>query len=426
MSRKSLQKNGGAASAAAPKDAASNRGSISSTLPPHAETEETPEFLTNSVHQLEQAVQLLPEQDTAAYRTALAQCPQLIFREAHPVPFLRCCAWNPWQAAARWMEYWKLRLEVFGPERCYRPLDDFSGNGALPEASIRIVETGCSYLNQRDARGRPVIHVDRSKFSPRLQRKWNCTVEEKLKAAFYVMHTLAQQQPEASRQGAVIFMLVTLKDPKVYPAVNRFVTRAFRECFPVQVQEIHVVFAPILEKPKRFAFAKKVVPFIRQMVQRTLYFANLNVHMVLAEKEAYQTSLARTLVEEIGIVPEALPPVAGGKWSFARYKRWYNAQQHQKQAAAALTSLPSLPSSVVRATSVATTTGSVLPTLVLPPKEDDMTTTSQLSLLDLLARAAENESSEEGDPRKRSRNEDDAFEGCGEAPAMRLAKTPRG
>ena len=408
MSRQTFQKDGGAASSSS--------------------EDETPAFLANAVHQLEQAVQLLPAAETAAYRTALQKCPELIAREAHPVPFLRCCAWNPWQAAARWMEYWKLRLEVFGPERCYRPLDDFSGNGALPEASIRIVETGCCYLNQRDVQGRPVIHLDRSKFSPRLQRKWNCTVEEKLKAAFFVMHTLAQQQPEASRQGAVLFMLVTMKDPKVYPAMNRFVTRALKECFPGHVQEIHVVFAPILEKPKRSAFCQKVVPFIRQMVQRALYFSRLHFHMVWAEKEAYQTSLASTLMEEIGLVPEALPPVAGGKWSFARYKRWYNAQQQQKQAAAALASLPSLlpsSSSLVRATSVATTAGSSSSsTLVLqPPKEDD-TTTSQMSLLDLLARAAENGSSEEGDPRKRSRKDEDDF--GGDAPAMRHAKTPRG
>jgi len=354
---------------------------------------ETPEFLSNAVQQLDQAVNLLPLEETAAYRTALQKCPQLIAREAHPVSFLRCCSWNPWDAAARWMEYWKLRFKTFGPERCYRSLDDLSGNGALDEVCIRIVESGLFYLLKNDTFGRPVMLFDRSKFSPRLQKKWNVTVEDKLRVVFYGLHIMALQQPQASKNSALIVHLVTAKDPKSYPSVNQFASKATKDCFPFHLHAFHVVIAPNLEKRKRFAFESKVVSFIRLMAQRAFYFSNTNFHLVwVDETSKYQTELAKVLMEKINIVPEALPPVAGGNWSHARYKRWFVAQQQEQVAATAR--LPGLP----------TTTTTASSTALFTANDGASVADTKPSSLNLLAMAAEGAMDSDDPEGSRKRN----------------------
>lgn len=308
---------------------------------------ETPEFLENAFHQLDQAVLLLPPEETAAYLTAVAKCPELIVREAHPVNFLRCCGWNPWEAAQRWMNYWKLRLQVLGEDRCYRSIFDYSGNGALDDLAIRIYETGLFYSLQLDEQGQhPVLFFDKTKFAPRKQSMWKVTVEDKLRSAFHQLHIPAWQQPHASRHGVVLVQLVTRKDPKIYPAVNSFVGRAMRDCFPYRVHSYHMILAPSLEKQHHSRFVAKIAPYLRQLVERFLYFASVkNIHMALfdstADKKAHQARLAAIFREKIGIRKDALPPEAGGKWSFARFKRWLIVLQ--KEQAEILASMPPLP-----------------------------------------------------------------------------------
>jgi len=312
---------------------------------------ETPEFLANALQQIDQAVQLLPPEETAVYYTAVARCPELIALEAHPVNFLRCCDWNFWEAAQRWMNYWKLRLEVFGEDRCYRSIYDLSGNGALDEQGIRIYETGVAYSLQLDNQEHPVIFFDRTKFAPRKQNMWKVSTEDKLRSAFCHMHIPVRQQPHASRNGIVIVQLVTMKDPKVYPAVNSFVQRATKECYPYRLHSYHMILAPSLEKQQHSKFVSKIAPFLQQIVHRFLSFVNVKqIHMALldskADKESQQATLAAILREKIGIREEAMPPEAGGKWSFARFKRWLIVLQ--KEQAEVLASMPSLPVQIAK------------------------------------------------------------------------------
>ena len=356
---------------------------------------ETPEILGVAIRQLEDAIAMMP--DNCSYRTAYSKCPDLVATESNPVRFLRCCAYNTWDTAQRLVAYWKLRLEVFGPDRCYRSLNDFSGNGALPEKALQVVETGCVYLLPPDQKGRSVLLSDRSKFPQKVQEKIGCTLEMKQQAAFYNLHTVSQQ-PATATTGFICLQIVITKQLKMYPSVGRFFAKACREAFPIKLQSVHVVCAPPFNPKKPSLFADTLLPFLWQMMKQ--YFVNTRrtLDLVVPEPDAADNTklakakLAKLLTNKIGLDPDALPPFAGGTWSFVRYKRykrWHETQQKVTANAVATVVLP-----IVGGSSVASTT---VPNPVLQSLPLDLFVKAAIEASESTAAAAVTDVSEDGE-----------------------------
>jgi hypothetical protein len=76
--------------------------------------------------QLEQALELIPYEEKAAYLEAVETAHHLIEDESNPVWFIRYEQCNFWAAASRLVTYWKERKAMFG-DRAFRPLKLLTG-----------------------------------------------------------------------------------------------------------------------------------------------------------------------------------------------------------------------------------------------------------------------------------------------------------
>mmetsp|Transcript_9018 Transcript_9018/g.13872 ORF Transcript_9018/g.13872 Transcript_9018/m.13872 type:complete len:341 (-) Transcript_9018:274-1296(-) len=68
------------------------------------------------------ALEEIPLQDRMDVEAATLYCPELISSESDPKHYLRCEEYNPEKAAARFVEYWKMRVEIFGEEKAFLPM----------------------------------------------------------------------------------------------------------------------------------------------------------------------------------------------------------------------------------------------------------------------------------------------------------------
>jgi hypothetical protein len=91
--------------------------------------------------QLQEAIDLIPLDEREAYAEAYESCPHLIRSESPPIYWLRYAKYDVWAAAQRMVKYWEWRKVLF-KERAFLPLLDISGNGALDEDDIELLETG--------------------------------------------------------------------------------------------------------------------------------------------------------------------------------------------------------------------------------------------------------------------------------------------
>ena len=70
---------------------------------------------------LDQEISKLPTESTSSYYQAVKRCPLEVSAERR-LAFLECDANNATLAAKRLARYWDIRLELFGPEKCYQPM----------------------------------------------------------------------------------------------------------------------------------------------------------------------------------------------------------------------------------------------------------------------------------------------------------------
>jgi hypothetical protein len=63
--------------------------------------QETPEMVARSCVLMQDAVDLIPDEQKQSYIQALVQCPELVRTESEPLRFLRCEKFNAWVRIAR-------------------------------------------------------------------------------------------------------------------------------------------------------------------------------------------------------------------------------------------------------------------------------------------------------------------------------------
>jgi hypothetical protein len=64
---------------------------------------ETDEMKRQAAVQLEEAIDMIPENEKIAYLRALELCPELVGTESKSIHFLRCENYNPWVSIGYWL-----------------------------------------------------------------------------------------------------------------------------------------------------------------------------------------------------------------------------------------------------------------------------------------------------------------------------------
>jgi hypothetical protein len=110
-----------------------------------------------------EAMEQPPQELKAAYLEAADKCPQMITSESDPYLFLQQSNWDCPQAATLLATNWKVRLELFGEEQAFVPLEDLSGQGSLTEENIDVLASGFIVLLPNDAQGKDVWEFEDQK-----------------------------------------------------------------------------------------------------------------------------------------------------------------------------------------------------------------------------------------------------------------------
>lgn len=222
----------------------------------------SPTTLPDSVvlEHLNEAIQLLPQNEKEAYLEALNQAPYLIQKESNPLKFLRHENFNLWATSQRLVSYWKMRKEIFGPEAFLKPMHQ-TGSGALSAIDIEILDTGYIRLLPKSAfMGQCVVWWDREILTPdQLQHR-----TARLRVFFYIMQLVIEdcgnsdeneevstlsdsnkKEDNECRSGLTIVanLSATLAINSDY-GFSSIVTGMMQEAFPLHIDSIHLVTIP--------------------------------------------------------------------------------------------------------------------------------------------------------------------------------------
>ena len=105
---------------------------------------------------LNEAIQLIPDVEKAAYKEALERVSHLVMTESDPLCFLHRENFNVWNAAVRLVTYWEERRKIFG-DRAFLPLT-LVGDSALSEEAIQLVRSwNHNLLIPNDSSGRSAL-----------------------------------------------------------------------------------------------------------------------------------------------------------------------------------------------------------------------------------------------------------------------------
>jgi hypothetical protein len=253
--------------------------------------------MRNSRCRLDEAIDLMPEEDTQAYCEALATVPDIVEHESRPSWYLQHEKYNSWAAANRLALYWTKRKRIFG-DRAFLPMN-LTGEGALSKEGVGYFSTGALVFLPSDKNGRSVLCYDPS-------RGQGVKIGTLLELMFYVALICAENR-KSPIEGVVLLVITSKASKKVELGKVLDVVSVF----PFTWQAIHVISM----KPEKaflssFAFWDPVVLGSDRFRDRVI------VHEVNSN-EAIVPKLAAH-----GISEAYIPESCGGTWSYLQHARW--------------------------------------------------------------------------------------------------------
>jgi hypothetical protein len=152
---------------------------------------ETPDLVDRKLKELEHEIGQLSVDDKKNLLLAEQSCPKLV-TDDFKLLFLRCEVFNADLAAHRYASYWNKRVEIFGPNRAFKPLtleyfeDDWT---ALATGLVNVIEREC----------------DRNFFfsDPSKQDRTAYTRESMMRAFWYFLHALLEDE-EVQKKGLLV------------------------------------------------------------------------------------------------------------------------------------------------------------------------------------------------------------------------------
>lgn len=264
---------------------------------------ETLAIQQEGLRRLKDAIDLLPSDESAAYKSALMRVPHLIKLESDPIKFLRFEKYNSWAAAQRLALYWTKRVDIFG-HRALFPLT-LRGDGALNENEINSIESGAITLVPNDRRGRPVVVFDPEK-------RTHHDFFTRIRVVFYFFQVMSEQ-PNAQLDGHIGIVAMgrsTLRGARIDGNI-REIAGVMTRIFPIHTEKLHLVNSPT-GVGQRFFF-EILVPVVGAVAAR------LNSKLVVHVGECSEII---TRLESHGLSFDGLPDTIGGGWSYDQHKVW--------------------------------------------------------------------------------------------------------
>mmetsp|Transcript_20348 Transcript_20348/g.56179 ORF Transcript_20348/g.56179 Transcript_20348/m.56179 type:complete len:425 (+) Transcript_20348:75-1349(+) len=283
-----------------------------SVLREHNHQQKLDELRERARNHVKEVIEQLPLEVKTAYLQAIEKAPDLVRNESDPMQFLRRCDYDIWAAAQRLCRYWQERLDIFGPDRAFLPLD-LTGNGALEQNDILSLQAGFPALLPKTKLGQQVVLVDRRQHVPFL------TIQNRWRSAFYLANILAKDE-HAQTEG--VWILNILSMPRYHDYDRKGMRRAHilcRDVFPLK-GKIHLVNIPPNVKgsqsARMYSVQKLVSSFVSTLLDIGSNAVNIEVHF---ERE---TGQMLSELEEMGLQRDGIPDFLGGSWGFEKFGTW--------------------------------------------------------------------------------------------------------
>lgn len=264
---------------------------------------ETSDIQNQGQMQIQEAIDAMTTQDRAAYARAQRVAPHLVRHETPALWFLRYDRYDPWAAARRLVTYWTQRVQIFGPERAFRPMSQ-TGRGTLSPDDVRVLRTGYLVLLPETRSGHVTLCYDASRLRGPDDAQ---SRQRRLRCFFYFVSVLMEE--EIHRSDGLLMMGI-LNDFTLRRSFGQSgPARLMESAIPVTARQLHAVRCGTMHLP----FLKRALPRLLQLCGK----GARRVAFHLGDPTEVRTSL-----EAAGFAASVLPAQVGGDWTYDQFAEW--------------------------------------------------------------------------------------------------------
>jgi hypothetical protein len=264
-----------------------------------------PSLAIQAFFELEQALELIPDEEKAAYTEAMHRVPDLVDSESDPFRFLWYEKYNISAAARRLVLYWEFRKELFG-ERAFLPMTQLE-NGALSEDDVAVLQTGYLALLPDDTDGCAVVCYDGSRLDPNVE---DLDGMKRRRCLFYTLSVVSEKR-RACVDG---FVCIEIASELSFGQSNGRFFELAEKVLPVHLKALHLVNSPpttVVEK----TFFGTIVPATVKLLGATAH-RRAHVHTGKSKEEILEK------LNDCGFFSEGLPECVGGMWTDDNFSNW--------------------------------------------------------------------------------------------------------
>jgi len=186
------------------------------------------------LYMLNREISKLPSDLIAVYNQANMECPELV-DNYHKMKFLEREDNNPVMSASRLVRYWKCRMALFGPERCFLPM---TLTGAMQgEIANMIMWPVRQFLPVKDTAGRAILV-----FRPELCNDDKYNVEQQMMALLYQIEA-AIEDPEVRHKGIIFISHGKDMGLNILKTKTLFLLRNLINVIPVHIRAVHIIYS---------------------------------------------------------------------------------------------------------------------------------------------------------------------------------------
>lgn len=245
--------------------------SNSCNLGQHAVNSNLPAAIAGLNHEMSR----LPSVETSAYYRAVEMCPSQV-RPERKLVFLEYANGNAQEAARALAEYWRGRLDLFGPDKAFQPM---TLAGALKDDAMSMTRRQVvQLLPVTDTAGRAIMF-----FSPSRRRLDEYTIEQELQAVWYLFEVVAEN-PTLRKNGVVVICDLRGVQRKLVRRVTRYVRvwQTIDSCLPLDIRGMHCCHPTS-------AFYYLIFPVVKRLASKSI---RLRLKLHYGEDSSVLTNLA--------------------------------------------------------------------------------------------------------------------------------------
>eukprot|EP00521_Asterionellopsis_glacialis_P008538 CAMPEP_0195283896 /NCGR_PEP_ID=MMETSP0707-20130614/2287_1 /TAXON_ID=33640 /ORGANISM="Asterionellopsis glacialis, Strain CCMP134" /LENGTH=282 /DNA_ID=CAMNT_0040343147 /DNA_START=384 /DNA_END=1235 /DNA_ORIENTATION=+ len=258
----------------------------------------------------------IPLDRRTGYELATVHCPDLLETETSPRLFLIREDFDPDKAARRLVEYWNMRVEIFGTERAFLPM---TFAGALHDDAevyrLMVLFPDFRTFLPNDDSGRTVVYCKpdygKDDFT-------GCSRTAMMKYVWYNLHLALKRESTILR--GLVFILNMMNNQQLSlksfdRLKNKMIVKATVNCFPVHIRAVHYCTRP------QALHLRMILPVLK-------FFMNQELRQRLVVHAQHTNELREELVG-YNIRLEVLPTCLGGRFQLNPY--WAEEQRELEQ-----------------------------------------------------------------------------------------------